>query len=339
MPHKKKNIVIDLRPIQKFQDNGVCISQKHLINQLLKDHSHKANFYLFSSGKQKPLIKFKGRFQHKHIFLPNKILTLLFKFKIIELNHFFKKTIHSYYCPDLRLVNLGENCKHIQYIHDLAFTKFKESLSLKSKIHYWLLNFTQFTKSIDNILTNSNFSKQEIQKKCTNQKIKIIKLGFPKVKTTTSNAKKNGFICINSLHKRKAFEKIIEFNNKLNLSKEPINIYGVQEKNFKRIQTIKAENISFHGHLPEKDKAQTIKEHKALLYFSHYEGFGLPILEALNLKVPVISNTNPTFKELHKQQINYIESLKNLDNLKIGENKYKNQLKKAARQLWKQITC
>jgi glycosyltransferase involved in cell wall biosynthesis len=50
------------------------------------------------------------------------------------------------------------------------------------------------------------------------------------------------------------------------------------------------------------------KEATALIYPSHYEGFGLPILEAMSLKCPVIASDIPSTREIGQDFVTYFES-------------------------------
>jgi glycosyltransferase involved in cell wall biosynthesis len=59
-----------------------------------------------------------------------------------------------------------------------------------------------------------------------------------------------------------------------------------------------AKNIIFTGFVDEGDLPVLYNEAEALCYVSHYEGFGLPPLEAMSCKTPVIYGDNSSMKEL-----------------------------------------
>ncbi len=56
--------------------------------------------------------------------------------------------------------------------------------------------------------------------------------------------------------------------------------------------------IIFTGFIDESDLPILYNEAEALCYVSHYEGFGLPPLEAMACKTPVIYGNNSSMKEL-----------------------------------------
>lgn len=58
------------------------------------------------------------------------------------------------------------------------------------------------------------------------------------------------------------------------------------------------DRIIITGHLPETEKIVLIKNSKALLLVSNYEGFGFPVLEAQSLGIPVIVSNNSSLPEI-----------------------------------------
>ena len=74
--------------------------------------------------------------------------------------------------------------------------------------------------------------------------------------------------------------------------------------------------IIFTGFISEHDLPTLYNEAEALCYVSHYEGFGLPPLEAMSCKTPVIFGDNSSMKELFTgyglgADSNDVESIKN----------------------------
>jgi glycosyltransferase involved in cell wall biosynthesis len=57
-------------------------------------------------------------------------------------------------------------------------------------------------------------------------------------------------------------------------------------------------NICFTQFILEQDLPELLKEAEALCYVSYYEGFGLPPLEAMSCKTPVIYGNNSSMREL-----------------------------------------
>lgn len=103
----------------------------------------------------------------------------------------------------------------------------------------------------------------------------------------------------------------------------------------------KFKNVRFTGFIDEKDKPYLIKGSKLFLYLSQYEGFGLPILEAMSLGVPTITSNISSMPEIAgdaciKINPNDIESISlNIEKLMTNEALYKKLHKLSLGQAYK----
>ncbi|HXH99789.1 MAG TPA: glycosyltransferase family 1 protein [Sphingobacteriaceae bacterium] len=52
------------------------------------------------------------------------------------------------------------------------------------------------------------------------------------------------------------------------------------------------------GYITEEEKACLYKNSKAFLFLSHYEGFGIPVLEAMQFNIPVIASNRSSIPEV-----------------------------------------
>jgi glycosyltransferase involved in cell wall biosynthesis len=78
------------------------------------------------------------------------------------------------------------------------------------------------------------------------------------------------------------------------------------EEILQRIQrSAYADKIVVKGYLDEKEKMQLLIQARALVFFSWYEGFGLPIGEALSVGCPVIASDIPVHHEVGGESISY----------------------------------
>ncbi len=94
----------------------------------------------------------------------------------------------------------------------------------------------------------------------------------------------------------KAFDLLLDENPDLKCN---LVIGGKKGWDAKEIMRLRHKNnIVFTGFINENDLPDLYREATAVCYVSYYEGFGLPPLEAMSCKTPVIYGNNSSMKEL-----------------------------------------
>ncbi len=94
---------------------------------------------------------------------------------------------------------------------------------------------------------------------------------------------------------------------------------GEREKLQKLVEELAIqEHVRFVGFVPDEQLPALINLTQALIYPSLYEGFGLPVLEALACGVPVITSHNTSLPESGGTAAHYIEPADNVEAL-VGE--------------------
>jgi len=94
--------------------------------------------------------------------------------------------------------------------------------------------------------------------------------------------------------------------------KYPLVIVGKKgwyfEEIFQKVIDLKLEKkVKFLGYVSDEDLASLMQGATAFLFPSFYEGFGLPILEAMALGVPVISSHNSSLPEVGGEAVHYVD--------------------------------
>jgi len=303
------NIAIDIRAVGKKR-TGDEVYTLELIKGLAQlEIGH--NFYLFTDTEdwyQVPALKN----------LPNnwKIITLLPKSKLIWTEYLLPKACHQYNIDLLHiqyiapLFGLPKYTKMLNTIHDISWKFVPQHIKFLDK---FLLN-TLIPKSIqksDAIITVSKHSKYAIQHifKTNSDKIYSIYNGgyietIPTVINTSQRVKEaleeEYIIYLGSLQPRKniptalkAFAKYLELNPE---SKLKFVIAGGKGHNYdiqidETISTYNLEDkVIFVGFITDEEKILLLKQAKAFIYLSLYEGFGIPLIEAMSLNTPVLSS-------------------------------------------------
>lgn len=198
-------------------------------------------------------------------------------------------------------------------IHDLAFEHYPEHLKLSHRF-YWRQYSPKFARKATRIVTVSNYTKDDIVKHygINADKIDVAHNGAHKEyrplsweeKEATKEKYADGceyFVFAGALHPRK---------NILNLLKAFIAFKKRQRSNMKlvivgrfawkydEVMEMKdempfKEDVKWVGYMDVEELSKIIGGAYAMVYASLFEGFGIPILEALKCDVPaIVSNTS-----------------------------------------------
>lgn len=213
---------------------------------------------------------------------------------------------------------LNTNTKQLSVFHDLAFEHFEDGIP-KVQLKYMRKFTTLFVKKVTQIVTVSEFSKKDIVEKyhVDSEKIDVVYNGanelFKPANNTDKQAIKNQysqgfdyFLYVGSIHPRKNVSRLLQA---FDLFKEQTN------SNFKLLLTGRMawktnevsgvfsymkykEEVIFTDYLSNEELAKVTASAFALCYVSLFEGFGIPIIEAMKSGVPVICSNTSSMKEI-----------------------------------------
>lgn len=304
------HILILADPIDN-QSAGVYTYTKNLIEALLK--IDKKNRYTFIHERENDFFKWRN-----HHIIPDKNRIAYGTYRKF---HLIPKLIRKLK-PDIVFepchigpLNLPKSIKRVTTIHDLTpllFPQFHENQSVL--IHKLLL--PKIIKKADLIITPSNTTKKDILKLNSKARVTTIPLGAKPQKSQISvRTKVPSLLYLGTIEPRKNLEILIEAYNELNL-KHKLILAGKIGWKARSILKKASENpnIILTGQITEKEKANLYKNAAIFIYPSHYEGFGLPPLEAMQYGIPVITSNNSSLKEYFK---NHALLFKTKNQLKI----------------------
>lgn len=216
--------------------------------------------------------------------------------------------------PGLRRTNI----KSIVTVHDLIFKNFPNTYGFIDRNTYDI-KFRQSCNNADKILAISENTKQDIIQfyNIDSNKIEVIYQSCdslfytPMAKKDSEqivkkyNLPKEYLLFVGSIAKRKNLEIIINAYNNLHPKyRVTLVIVGNGKESYKKklttlIHENKLEkNVIWISNLKNNHHLQAFyQEAIALIYPSFYEGFGLPVVEALLSKTPVITSNTSSLPE------------------------------------------
>lgn len=223
-----------------------------------------------------------------------------------------KHKIDLFLSPD-GYMSLSTKVPTCLVIHDLAFEHYPQHFVLSHKL-YWRHYSPLFARKARRIATVSTFSKDDIAARygILPQNIDVVYNGAHEEYVPLSPTKREEvkikyadgceyFVFAGALHPRKnivnllkafvAFKKRQRTNMKLVIAGRPA--WKYEEVEEMRLSMPYKEDVKWVGYMNVDELSDVIGGAYALLYASLFEGFGIPILEALQCDVPaIVSNTS-----------------------------------------------
>lgn len=193
--------------------------------------------------------------------------------------------------------------QQIVTIHDLAFEQKNVKWFSKSFELWYRFLMPQICKSAKFIFTVSEFSKQEIisHYNINSEKVRIIPNGLTRnIEIGTQQIRENYLLLVGGNNPRKNAEFIASQINCIEKYGYKLVILNSENRIFNSTSKIIHPSVIYIDYVSKPEYYSLIKYSKALIYPSLYEGFGIPILESLCLKTPVICSDLPVFKESFK---------------------------------------
>ncbi len=330
------NIVVDIRPLMEGKISGIETYTINVLRELFKLDT-KNSYILFANGAKdvsNKLPQLSGDnvsiIQTK---IPNKILNLsisLLRYPKLDrlIIKYLKKhpgkapknmkepTIDLFFMPDLRPTALTKKVKKITVVHDLSFRHFPGFFSKKTRLWYKILRPKREIEKSTEIIAVSSFTKHDLIEtfKIPEEKITVIHEGidenFCRNKTTISteirgkyHLPENYFLFLSTIEPRKNIQGMVRgfiIYKRLNRSdNSKLVIAGKKnQKIFSQVMHDDHPDIIFCGFIDEKDKAEVISGAKVFIYPSFFEGFGLPLLEAMKCETPIITSNTSSMPEI-----------------------------------------
>jgi len=330
-------IGVDGNEANVTQKVGVSVYIVNLLYYFKSKASSKLNFKIFLKNqpldqlpKESRYFTYKivpGKFLWSQIFLP----LSLFKENI---NVFFAP---AHYAPRFCSAPL------VVTIHDLSYIYYPKEF-LKKDL-YQLINWTKYSvRKAKKIIAVSQSTKNDLIKiyKIPQEKIKVIYNGFNQyqgIKASSfkeKNLNRPYILYIGTLQPRKNITGLIKAFYKFNQIYPDFNLIVAGKKGwlykkiFEEVENLGIEDkVFFTDYVTDHQLVYLYQNAFCLVLPSFYEGFGLPLLEAMNFNCPVLASFSSSLPEVGGDACLYFDP-QNISDLTEKLIKIKNdpQLKK-----------
>lgn len=230
----------------------------------------------------------------------------------------FRENIDVFHMPDHLLPLLPIKAKKIITVHDLCFYKYPQTFGFMKR--YYKIFLTPLSiKQADFIIADSFSTKSDIIEifSCNPEKIGVVHLGvsnefkvlkdFDRLEDAQKkyNLPSNFILFVGTLEKRKNIESLIDAYRILKEKKYEVTLVIVGKKGwlyqgiFDKVKKYNLENhVVFISGVDQNELVALYNLAKVFVYPSLYEGFGLPVLEAMACGCPVIASNVSSIPEI-----------------------------------------
>ena len=236
-----------------------------------------------------------------------------------------KRNVDLFLSPDGYL-SLNSEKKQLAVIHDINFEYYPRHLPWAAR-KYLRYYFPKFAEKATRVATVSKFSKEDLIRhyETDPEIIDVVYNGVSDVYKPISNSEKittreqlsggsEYFIFIGSIQPRKNLTQIFKaFDQFKKDNKGDTKLLIVGEKRWWTKAITRSfdsmehqDDVIFTGRLEQEELSKALASALALVYVSFFEGFGIPIVEAMNCEVPVITSNVTSMPEVAGKAAVYV---------------------------------
>jgi len=239
-------------------------------------------------------------------------LTMKFLWDQIFINRLISHDTNIFHSPSFILpFKKVKNVKYIDTVHDFAFLRYPNLYDWKTRLYLNIFHKRSLQNADALICVSYSCQKDlELYYPAYLHKSIVIHNGFTDFSNVLAddsilrrhNIHTTKYLLTVGFHPRKNVKLTVEIFNELNKKFRDIKLvlagYNEDIKNNGFDKIIDNNNIVFTGPVTESELASLYKNSYLFIFLSSYEGFGLPILEAMSCGVPVITCNNSSLPEV-----------------------------------------
>jgi glycosyltransferase involved in cell wall biosynthesis len=311
-------IIVNTRLLLSNRLNGIGWFAYHTLKRIVKQHPNHEFVFLFDRNYDEHFI-FNSNVIPEVVFPPTRhpVLSYIWLEHAI-INSFKKHKPDVFFSPDGFLSLKVLDIPSLPVLHDINFEHYPKDLPVADRLFYKYF-FPKYAQHAKRILTVSEYSKHDIVSRYNihpdiidvayNASDEIYAPVSPHIKTAVK-ARLTGncdyFLYVGVLVPRKNIVRmLLAFEEFKKVSGSNIKLVIVGKKLFMTSEIEKTysnsnykNDIIFTGHITTGELRDILGSAISLLYVSYFEGFGIPIVEAMNADVPVITSNITSMPEI-----------------------------------------
>lgn len=204
-------------------------------------------------------------------------------------------------------------CPNVTVFHDLQHKRHPE-LFRRIDLPFWRLALWLSAWRSARVIAVSEFTRQDVQhfyRRCSD-KLSVIPHGVDQAFFALDRAKPEAYIlCVSTLHPHKNFGRLLKAYARANL-KQRLVCVGMFGFSTKQLHALRAnlglqDTVEFTGWIPRQKLLELFEKAYSVIYPSLFEGFGMPVVEAMAAGIPTACSAIPPLRELGGDAVLYFD--------------------------------
>lgn len=312
-------IAIDIRSLFNPHQTGVGQFTSGLLSAL-RDHTEHEYVLYYNAAKKISVpesLKDIGTLVASRY--PNKILTVSSGYtNAPKIDWIIRrqtgKQIDLLYSPHTQYAPHSTGVPHIMTIPDLSFEHFSEYYTIKNRIWHHVHRVRHQAEQATAVVVPSESTKTDVIHTCgiSADRVHVVYPGLQSAPDTSDDVTgvyalpERYFLFLGTIEPRKNIDTLIEAYQSGTFFESGIELIIAGAPGWKNADTMRAiettSGVRYIGYVPESHKAALYRNALAFIYPSFYEGFGFPVLEAMQQGTPVITSNRTSLPEITQGQ-------------------------------------
>ena len=319
---------IDIRCLVEGKNTGVEEYTTNILHRLF-ELDGKNDYVLFINSWHEPKAQLQQFEKYKNVsvqqfHIPNKLLNFCFWYLRWPQIDKMLGGVDKFFMPNINFVALSKEVKLVLTIHDLSFEIFPETFSFKRRAWHHFINTRSLCQRAEKIITVSDSSKQDLISyygidpskveriyNAVADDIEQLDRNDPRLMAVKEkyHLPFNFIFYLGTIEPRKNIPAIVAAFDQLKTLQNPQldkfklviaggKGWGVEKILTKMRKAQKTDDIIFTTCITNQDKAAVYTLASIFVYPSFFEGFGIPVLEAMRCGVPVITSNVSSLPEV-----------------------------------------
>ncbi len=200
------------------------------------------------------------------------------------------------HCPTQR-APMRSRVPLVVTFHDLAVLRHPETFNRWSRT-YSRLTLPRVARAARRLIAVSEFTKRELLEllDVPEEKVRVIPNAVgPQFSAEGESAPGDYVLAVSTLEPRKNLPRLVEAHRRAGLNGLPLLVAGAPGWGGVRVD---GDGVRWLGEVGDDELARLYRGARAVAYVSLYEGFGLPVLEAMACGAPVVAARTGALEEV-----------------------------------------